>query len=147
MTFVAGSDHAGFAMRKQIARWLKENGHRVIEVGAESEDRYDYPDASDAVCCALLRGEAERGILICGTGIGVSIRANRYPGIRAALCTAEAMAKLAIEHNHANVLCLGGRMLAMERAIDIVTAFISAAEDHDQRHQVRVEKLDASHAC
>lgn len=142
MKLVLGSDHAGFAMRRFLAVQLAGEGHVIQEVGAKDESSYDYPDASDLVAEAILGEMAELGILICGTGIGVSIRANRHPHIRAALCTNEFMARLARNHNHANVLCLGGRVIANEAAAEVVHSFLTATEDPGPRHAVRIEKLD-----
>lgn len=142
MKIVLGSDHAGLNMRQFLAAHLAEEGHSVSEVGAKDESSYDYPDAADLAAAAVLEGQAELGIIICGTGIGISIRANRHMGIRAALCTNEMMARLARQHNHANVLALGGRVIANEAAIEIVHAFLNASEDPGPRHAVRIEKLD-----
>lgn len=142
MTIILGSDHAGFAMRRYLAEQLFKEGQTVKEVGAVDESSYDYPDASDLVAEAILGGTAEFGILVCGTGIGVSIRANRHHGIRAALCTNEMMGRLAKQHNHANVLCVGGRVIAHEAALEIVHAFMAASEDPGPRHAARIQKLD-----
>ena len=142
MKITLGSDHAGFAMRRFLAVQLAGEGHVVLEVGAKDESSYDYPDASDLVAEAVLVGSAELGILVCGPGIGVSIRANRHHGIRAALCTNEMMARLARQHNHANVICLGGRVIAHEAAAEVIHAYLAAFEDPGPRHAVRIEKLD-----
>lgn len=143
MRLVLGSDHAAYDLRRVLADRLTGEGHDVFEVGAPSADRFDYPVASDALVRAVLSGEADFGILLCGTGIGVSIRANRYPGIRAALCTSVEMARLAREHNYANVLCLGARILNEEEAWEITQSFLVGGEDHNARHEHRVELLDS----
>ena len=122
-------------------------GHDVAEVGAPSEDSYDYPDASDLVAEAVLGGTAERGVLLCGSGIGVSIRANRYPGIRAALCTTPQLAELARAHNQANVLCMGARVLSQSEAEAILAAFLTAEPEENPRHERRIAKLDAPLKC
>ncbi|MCU0315788.1 MAG: ribose 5-phosphate isomerase B [Fimbriimonadaceae bacterium] len=142
MKVAVGSDHAGFLLKQKVIARLEDHGYSVVHKGAESTDRYDYPDASDEVCQSVLKGECERGVLICGSGIGVSIRANRYRGIRAALCTSTEMAGLARLHNFANVLCLGERTTQPQLALAILDAFMNGAEDHAGRHEVRVQKLD-----
>ncbi len=139
-----GSDHAGFEYRQTVEAFLREQGQEVISLGAMSLDPYDYPDASDEVVAQVLGGKAEYGILICGSGIGVSIRANRHPGIRAALCTSVEMATLARAHNYANVLCLGARITPPDLALEIVSAFLDGHEDHAVRHENRVAKLDGN---
>lgn len=130
-----------------MANWALSEGHTVTEVGAESEEPYDYPCASDLVAQAILDGDADLGVLVCGTGIGVCIRANRYSGIRAAECTSVEMAQLARRHNHANVLCLGGRILSMDEGVSILKAFLETPEDNAERHARRVGMLDSDLAC
>lgn len=147
MKLVFGSDHAGFELRTHLAEWARSHGHQVREVGAMSLEPYDYPSAADAVAQIVLGKEVDFGILVCGTGIGVCIRANRYEGIRAAECTSVQMAQLARQHNHANVLCLGGRILSKEEAEPILEAFLSTSEDTAARHAHRVEMLDAELSC
>ncbi len=129
-------------MRRIVAAWAREASYDVVETGAQSEEPYDYPCASDLVAKAVLNGDAEFGVLVCGTGIGVSIRANRYEGIRAAECTSAEMAELARRHNYANVLCLGGRILSKEQGIDILKTFLETEADNAERHARRVEMLD-----
>ena len=142
MNLVFGSDHAGFDLRRHLAAWAHERGHTVLEVGAEGTASYDYPDAADAGCDLLLSGEAELAVLVCGTGIGIGIRANRHPGIRAALCTTELMARMARQHNFANALCLGSRILGTLQAESILQAFLDTPESTEIRHRLRVDKLD-----
>lgn len=139
-----GSDHAGFDLSRSLAQRCRDLGHEVIEVGAMSEEPYDYPDAADALAPMILNGSVELGVLVCGTGIGISIRANRHPGIRAAVCCTPESAELARRHNHANVLCLGGRTLTREQALDILAAFLATDTDRDERHLRRIMKLDRS---
>jgi ribose 5-phosphate isomerase B len=141
LTIVIGSDHAGDHYKREIAQHLESQGHIIEIVGSTGPDRFDYPLASDAVAKVIENNQAEFGILVCGSGIGVSIRANRYPFIRAALCTTEEMAQLAREHNHANVLCLGERIIELELAIKIVERFLESKPDNGERHQHRVELL------
>jgi len=142
MTIGLVSDHAGFHLRQHLAQRLHEKGHTVTEVGAPSEAPYDYPFAADLLVPMILDGQVELGVLICGTGIGISIRANRHPGIRAAVCTSPLMAELARRHNHANVLALGARTSTPTEADAILDAFLSTPEDHDERHDRRVMQLD-----
>lgn len=147
MTLAIGSDHAGFKLRKLVADFARGQGHEVLELGAPDETAYDYPAAADQVACALLGGKAELGVLICGSGIGVSIRANRYRGIRAAPCTSPELAALAREHNHANVLCMGQRVTESGTAIAILEAFIATGWSQEERHGRRVNALDSPAEC
>ena len=140
MRVILGSDHAGFVMRSEIAAALREMGHETREVGATSAERYDYPDAADALVADL--PENDLGILLCGTGIGISIRANRHPHVRSALCTTELMARLAREHNAANVLALGARIVGADQALAIVRAFLESEPSTEPRHEKRVAMLD-----
>lgn len=147
MTIALGSDHAGYELRTALKDHLAAQGHRITEHGADSTDRFDYPEASNLVARQVLDKKADFGILVCGTGIGVSIRANRFPGIRAALCTSNEMARLAREHNYANVLCLGARILEQGTAFEIADTFLQGSEDHAERHENRVGLLDADLGC
>lgn len=142
MNIVFGSDHAGFAMREALSAYAAKQGHHVWSVGAESEEPYDYPDAADLAVPDVLSGKARFGVLVCGTGIGIDIRANRHPGIRAANCLTEEMATMARTHNHANVLCLGARLLGISEAEAILGTFLATAEDSAVRHVRRVEGMD-----
>lgn len=144
MRLIFGADHAGFSLRQAMANWARGQGHEVEEVGALDDKAYDYPAASDHVVEAILAGRAELGVVACGTGIGVCIRANRHPGIRAANCCNPEMARLARQHNHANVLCVGGRLLNEEEGIAILQAFIETPESAEDRHRRRVEMLDGN---
>ncbi|MCB8932785.1 MAG: ribose 5-phosphate isomerase B [Fimbriimonadaceae bacterium] len=142
MKIVFGSDHAGFALREGVRAHAAALGHETWWVGAADETPYDYPDAADLVAEAILDGRADLGVLVCGTGIGISIRANRHPGIRAANCCTPQMAEMARRHNHANVLCLGGRLTSLEDGNLIFDEFLRTGEDREERHARRVEKLD-----
>ncbi|HXH61105.1 MAG TPA: ribose 5-phosphate isomerase B, partial [Fimbriimonadaceae bacterium] len=144
MKIVFGCDHAGFALREALVRHAQAQGHETVSVGAESEEPYDYPDAADLACEILLGGGAEFGVLVCGSGIGICMRANRYHGIRAADCTSVEMAQLAREHNHANVLCLGQRITPEETAVLIMDAFLAEPENQAERHKRRVAKIDGN---
>lgn len=147
MKLLFGSDHAGFELRHAVAEWARSQGHHVTETGANSTEAFDYPLAADAVACELKSGQFDFGVLVCGTGIGVCIRANRYPHIRAAECTSVEMARLARQHNHANVLCLGGRILDKEQSTSILSAFLETDPDTAERHARRVNLLDAKLSC
>lgn len=144
MRIAFGSDHAGFDLRHALAAGFAADGHDVSELGATSDAAYDYPDAADLVCEAVLSGSADLGVLVCGTGIGVSIRANRHSGIRAANCCNPEMATLARQHNHANILCLGARLLNLGQAAEITRVFLQTEEDASERHARRVRKLDGN---
>ena len=134
MKIALGSDHGGFALKREIADWLEQAGHEVLDMGADGPESVDYPDYADRVCRSVLAGESERGILICGTGIGMSMVANRHRGIRAALCHDAFTARMSREHNDANVLCLGGRVLGPALALDIVAVWLATAFEGG-RHQ------------
>ena len=143
MKLVLGSDHAGIDLRKWLVEKLGAAGHSCREVGAPDTCAYDYPDASDELVKVLEGGGADYGILICGTGIGVSMRANRYPDMRCAICTTEYMAAMAREHNDANILALGSRVLGTEQALAIVNTFLATVTSEVPRHQARIKKLGA----
>ncbi|MCE9557537.1 MAG: ribose 5-phosphate isomerase B [Armatimonadetes bacterium] len=147
MRLVFASDHAGFELRQKLAAIATANGHQVVSVGATSTDAFDYPDAADQGVAEIQSNRADLGIFICGSGIGISIRANRFPKIRAANCCSEQMAELARKHNQANVLCLGERIVSPELATKILETFLNTEPDFAERHQNRVNKLDASTAC
>lgn len=143
MNIALGSDHAGFELASLIAAWLGDDGVEVERYGAVSTEPFDYPDAAADVCSAVQQGRADLGILCCGAGIGMSIAANRYPGIRAALCCNPTMAELSRQHNHANVLCLGGRLTPPDRARNILDTFLKTEPSREERHVRRIEKLDS----
>lgn len=143
MTIAIGSDHAGFALRNKIQEIAEEEGFDVVVLGAESNDSYDYPLAADLVAQSIIAGKTSWGVLICGTGIGVSIRANRYQAIRAAVCCSPETAQLAREHNHANILCLGARTTELANAERIFLAFAQTAGSTEERHLRRIDLLDA----
>lgn len=135
------ADHAGFPLKQELASFLEKKGFSVIDLGTHSTDSVDYPDFGQAAAKAILAGKAEQGIIICGTGIGISISANRFKGIRAALCGDVETAKMARQHNNANILALAGRVLSAETAIEIVNAFLETAFEGG-RHQNRIIKID-----
>lgn len=136
-----GSDHAGFALKAILARELESLGYTVTDHGANSEESCDYPLIAHDLCNQVERDQS-LGILICGTGIGMSIAANRHKGIRAALCGVELQARMARRHNNANVLCLGARVTGSELAIAIMIAFLESSFEGG-RHQRRVDEINA----
>jgi ribose 5-phosphate isomerase B len=137
-----GSDHAGFEAKEEARKELAALGFEVVDKGTASLESVDYPDFAAAVARAVVSGEVERGILICGSGIGISIAANKIRGARAALCWNEETARLAREHNDANILCFGGRFIPTEKAVQMIRRFVET-DFAGGRHQVRVEKLSA----
>ena len=140
MKIAVGSDHGGFEFKQLIIKFLHEIGQDVDDVGCYDTQSVDYPDFADKVCAEVQSGVCERGILICGTGIGMSITANRHRDIRAALCHESYTARMSREHNNANVLCLGGRVLGQEIALDVVGTWVET-EFAGGRHQRRLDKL------
>ncbi|HMH51764.1 MAG TPA: ribose 5-phosphate isomerase B [Candidatus Acidoferrum sp.] len=137
-----GADHAGFALKQLLKVWLEGQGHTVLDVGTHTAESVDYPDYASAVTDALLVGAAERGILVCGTGLGMAMAANKVPGVRAASCVDAYTAQMAREHNDANVLTLGARIVKGEDAIEIVRVWLDTAFAGD-RHIRRLAKLVA----
>ncbi len=140
MRIAIGCDHAGFLLKEELKAFLQALGHEVEDVGTHSLDSVDYPDFARMVAEAVAVGRVERGIVICGTGIGSSIVANKVPGVRAALCHESYTARMSREHNDANVLALGGRVLGVELAKEIVQVWL-ASEFQGGRHARRVEKI------
>lgn len=135
-----GSDHAGFTLKNDLMETAKSFGHYVIDLGTHSADSVDYPDYANKVVEALKGEQAALGVIICGTGIGMCMAANRHKGIRAAVCHTELEARLAREHNNANILCLGGRILGTDQAKACLAAFLSA-HFIGGHHTARVTKL------
>lgn len=141
MKFAIGSDHAGFALKAEISAILKQQGHEIIDFGANSSQSVDYPDYGEKVSIAVSEGQAERGILICGTGIGMSIVANKFKNIRASLCNELFTAKMSRLHNDANILVLGGRIVGIDLAKEIVITWINTPFEGN-RHCNRLEKIN-----
>ncbi len=139
---IIGSDHGGIHLKAALIRHLQERGFSVTDVGTYSEDSCNYPDYADALCRRIQSGEFERGILVCGTGIGMSIAANKHSGIRAACCENTFSARMTRMHNNANVLCLGERVIGAGLACDMVDLFVDT-EFQGGRHLQRVAMLDA----
>ena len=141
MKLVIGCDHAGYAIKGAVKDHLISLGHEVIDVGTNSADSCHYPVYAKALCKKILNGEAELGILICGTGVGMSIAANKHKGIRAACCSDTFSARLTREHNDANVLCFGERVVGAGLALDLVNAFLGAEYMNNGNHVTRVAML------
>ncbi|MDE6592903.1 MAG: ribose 5-phosphate isomerase B [Oscillospiraceae bacterium] len=137
-----GSDHAGFALKQEIIAHLREKGTEILEMGCMDGTSCDYPQVAKQVCDEVTSGRAELAILVCGTGLGISIAANKCKGIRAAVCTDCYMAKYTRLHNDANVLCLGGRVIGGGLACEIVDTFLAASFEGG-RHQRRVDQITA----
>lgn len=137
---VLGSDHGGLDMKEALKEALSSRNVDIDDLGTDNGDSVDYPDFAVKVAGAVSRGDAELGILVCGTGIGMSIVANKFPGVRAALATDEFMAQMAKEHNNANILVLGGRVLSVELATRMVDAWLDA-DYEGGRHQLRLDKI------
>ena len=135
-----GSDHGGFELKNHIAEHLKEKGIEFRDYGVFDEKSVDYPDCARPVCEAVQSGTADHGILVCGTGIGISIAANKFKGIRAALCSDVYSAKMSKEHNNANIICLGGRVTGRELAFMIVDTWMET-EFAGGRHEGRIAKI------
>jgi len=135
-----GADHRGFALKEELKRWLAARGHEIVDFGPASADRVDYPDYAFKVADAVVRHQADRGILICSTGIGMSIAANKVRGVRAVLADSVRLARLSREHNDANVLCLGADFVSAAEARRIVSVWLKT-EFAGGRHARRVRKL------
>jgi RpiB/LacA/LacB family sugar-phosphate isomerase len=146
MRLVLGSDHAGFELKQSLADFLRELGHDVVDVGTHSTAAVDYPDYAEAVAKALRNGQAERGVLICGSGVGASVAANKVPGVRAGLCHDTYSAHQGVEHDDMNVLVLGSRVIGPELAKELVRRFVHARFSGEERHVRRVGKVKAIEA-
>ncbi len=141
MRVVLGSDHAGFEMKQNILAHVKALGHEVLDVGTDSTSPVDYPDYAEAVGMAVVNGKADRGILICGSGVGAVIAVNKIPGIRAGVCHDCYSAHQGVEHDNMNVLVLGSRVIASNLAHDLVWLFLGAEFTGEERHVKRLEKI------
>lgn len=141
MKIVLGCDHAGVLIKDAVIEHIKSKGHEVVEVGTFTTDSCHYPIYASAACKKILSGECELGILICGTGVGMSIAANKYKGIRAACCSDVFSARLTKEHNDSNVLCFGQRVVGVGLALDLVDAFLDATYANNGNHVTRVAML------
>ncbi len=143
MKIALGCDHAGFALKPELVSLLESSGHEVLDVGTHSTTPVDYPDFAEAVGLALLDGRAERGVLVCGSGVGACVAANKLPGTRASVCHDVYSAHQGVEHDDMNVLVLGARIVGAALAQELVGAFVSARFSNEERHLRRLEKVKA----
>jgi len=141
MKIALAADHAGYLLKDDLAARLAGQGHEVLDLGTHSAAPVDYPDSAESIARCLTSGEADRGIIVCGSGAGVSIAANKFPGIRASVCHDTYSAHQAVEHDDMNVLCIGGRVIGPALAHEIVGAFIGARFSGEERHQRRLAKV------
>lgn len=146
MKLVVGSDHAGFLLKQEVADSLRNAGHEVVDVGTFDMEPADYPDSAEAVGRAILDGRAERGVLVCGSGVGASVAANKVRGVRAAICHDSYSAHQGVEHDDMNVLVLGGRIVGPALAHELVQAFVAARFSGEARHARRLDKVKALEA-
>jgi ribose 5-phosphate isomerase B len=140
-TIALGADHAGFELKEALKAWLIDEGYQVVDYGTHSTHSVDYPDYAAQVAMAVADQKVERGVLVCGTGIGMAIAANKIPGVRAALCSDLYTARMSRAHNDANVLALGGRLMSPEMARDILRMWLET-EFAGERHRRRLDKID-----
>lgn len=137
-----GADHGGFSLKVELVPWLRSLEYQVLDQGAHSfEPADDYPDIVEKVAAEVLSGGAERGILICGSGVGAAVAANKFPGIRACLCHDVYSAHQGVEHDDLNILCLGGRIIGVELAKELVVSFLNARFTGEERHRRRMAKV------
>ena len=146
MRLVLGSDHAGYVLKQELVEYLRGLGHEVLDVGTCSTASVDYPDYAEAVAGSVLDGGAERGVLICGSGVGACVAANKIPGIRAAICHDGYSAHQGVEHDDMNVLVLGSRVIGGELAKDLVRDYLHANFSGEERHVRRLAKVKAIEA-
>jgi RpiB/LacA/LacB family sugar-phosphate isomerase len=143
MHVAVASDHAGFHIKTDVATALRSAGHDVIDLGTCDETPVDYPDYAEKLGQAVVEGRVERGVLVCGSGVGASVAANKIPGVRAGLCHDTYSAHQGVEHDDMNVLVLGGRVIGSEVAKELAHAFVSARYTHEERHERRLAKVRA----
>lgn len=143
MKLAIASDHAGFELKQQLLAYVRGLGHEVVDAGTNSADPVDYPDFAEAVAAPIRAGSVERGVLICGSGVGASVAANKIPGIRAGLCHDEYSAHQGVEHDDMNVLVLGSRVIGLALAQELVERFLGAKFSGEERHVRRLAKVKA----
>jgi RpiB/LacA/LacB family sugar-phosphate isomerase len=143
MRIVIAADHAGVDLKDKIGHWLGELGHEPVDLGTHGHAPVDYPDFAEAVALAVRKHDADRGIVVCGSGVGASVAANKVPGIRAGLCHDTYSAHQGVEHDDMNVLVLGGRIIGSELAKEVVRAFVGAEFSGQERHRRRLDKVIA----
>lgn len=141
MKIVIGSDHAGFPLKGKVVEFLRRGGHEVIDVGSYDEGPVDFPDVADKLGAEIVAGRADRGLMVCGTGVGASIAANKIPGIRAAVCHDVHSAHQSVEHDDVNVMCVGAQIVGPWLALDLIDAFLKARFSDDEDYRRRVAKL------
>ena len=141
MKIALGCDHAAYELKEAIKEKLSAEGHEVLDMGCDSTESVDYPKYGHAVGRAVAAGDAERGIAVCGSGIGISIACNKVPGVRAALCTSVEMAEMCRRHNNANVVCMGARMISQELAFDIIDKWM-VTEFEGGKHERRINEIE-----
>ena len=146
MKIAVGADHAGFPLKASAIAELKSLGHEVLDKGTDSTEAVDYPDYAQAVAEAVMRGDADRGLLLCGSGVGACVAANKVPGVRAATCHDTYSAHQGVEHDDANVLCLGARVVGENLALEIIRAWDGARFSEAERHKRRLGKVNAIEA-
>ena len=147
MHIAIGGDHGGFSLKEEMVDHLRESGHDVLDLGALAFDPADdYPDSAKAVAQSVASGQAERGIVVCGSGVGANIAANKVAGVRAAICHDTYSAHQGVEHDDMNILCLGARVVGIELARELATAFLDARFTGEERHQRRLDKVKAMEA-
>jgi len=143
MRVAIGADHAGFELKRDLAGYVAQQGHEVTDLGTHTTAPVDYPDTAEAVATAVRNGQADRGIVVCGSGAGVAVAASKFPGIRAAVCHDTYTARQAVEHDDINVLCLGARVIGPALARALVDTFLAASFSGEERHLRRLAKIDA----
>jgi len=141
MRVAVGADHAGFSLKNDLLTYLKSLQHEVVDLGTNNDDPVDYPDYAQAVGRSIVEGRADRGLLVCGSGVGASVAANKMIGIRAGLCHDTYSARQGVEHDDMNVLVLGARVIGLELARELVRAFLAANFSGEERHKRRLEKI------
>lgn len=143
MRIAFGADHAGFELKRDLAAAMAQQGHEILDVGTHSTAAVDYPDIAESVATAIRNGQVDRGVIICGSGAGVAVAANKFPGVRAAVCHDTYTARQAVEHDDLNVLCLGARVIGSALARVLTETFLAATFSADERHMRRVAKIEA----
>jgi ribose 5-phosphate isomerase B len=141
LRFAIAGDHAGFSMKNEVAKFLAAQGIEALDCGTHSAESCDFPDFAEAVASRIIDGQIDRGILVCGSGVGVSVAANKFPGIRASLCHDTYSARQGVEHDDMNVLCIGARVIGPELAFEIIKAFLGAKYAPQERHARRLDKI------
>ena len=141
MRIALGCDHGGFPLKARVASTVQAAGHEIVDCGTDSDCSVDYPDYARKVAEVILAGRADRGILLCGSGVGISVAANKIPGIRAGVCHDTYSAHQGVEHDDMNILCIGARIVGDELAVELVRAFVGASFTHEERHVRRLNKV------